>query len=145
MDMERPSWIAKEIPTLREDDYEVTSQPSEDYNCIAWAAGDSSAWWSYLPGYRWPGTRSEDIESLVEVFTSLGYEECPVGDPEDGYEKVVLYAERGRWTHASRLTPGGEWVSKLGVSVDIRHRSAASLTGPYYGQVHCYMRRALPE
>ncbi len=45
-------WIDEKFPGLRSVDYEVTSASNDDYNCIAYAAGDQSNWWSHLGGYH---------------------------------------------------------------------------------------------
>jgi hypothetical protein len=36
------------FPGLAHGGYQVTSPRDSDYNCIAWAAGDTHNWW-------WPG------------------------------------------------------------------------------------------
>ena len=68
-------WIDQAFPRLAQEGYLITSQPDQNYNCIAYAAGDTGSWWSHLPGYRWPqANRTDHPDSLVEVF-----QECPVG------------------------------------------------------------------
>lgn len=44
------------FPRLRGADYRVTSPPDETYNCIAWAAGDTTnCWWPADPDIaEWP-------------------------------------------------------------------------------------------
>ena len=46
------------FPKLRGKAYQVTSPRNEAYNCIAWAAGDTTDWW-------WPDFR------LLYVSASL--------------------------------------------------------------------------
>ena len=134
-------WIDHAFPVISADGYHVSSPPTDLYNCIAWAAGDDSGWWSHLPGYRWPAERTESIESLISVFVNRGYEICESDGLEEGYEKVALYAVRGVWKHAARQTPNGGWTSKLGRDEDIEHTTLEGLCGALYGEVHCVMRK----
>ena len=68
-------WIDQAFPRLAQEGYLITSQPDQNYNCIAYAAGDTGSWWSHLPGYRWPqANRTDHPDSLVEVFQVLGYQ-----------------------------------------------------------------------
>lgn len=136
--------MEQSFPNLVSDGYRETSMADDDYNCIAYAAGDMKRWWSHLPGYEWPATRSPKIESLVQVFAGLGYEVCDDLEVEDGYEKVALYARNGMWKHAARQDDSGKWVSKLGPDEDIEHTTPEGLTGSHYGEVHCIMRRPIP-
>lgn len=135
-------WIDKEFPGAV-GKYQETSDPSEAYNCIAWAAGCDSTWWSHLPGYKWPARRTSLVSSLIEVFAALGYEACDDGGLEVGYDKVAIYANRnGIWKHAARQLSDGRWASKLGPDEDIEHDTAECLNGKWYGSIYCYMRRA---
>lgn len=135
-------WFDDMFPGLRAEGYTVTSDHTEDYNCIAWAAGDQSAWWSHAVGYRWPNAkRTPLIESLVEIFVGLGYETCDNASLEDGFEKVALYARGPLWKHAAQQLPSGLWTSKLGPDEDIQHATPEALIGDHYGVVHCIMRR----
>ena len=142
-------WIDRQFPALAAEGYEVTSEPDGEYNCIAYAAGETDRWWSHLedPGYYWPAyaRRTAAIQSLVEVFTGLGYELCADAGYETGWQKVALYAKDGEWKHAATQLPNGDWSSKLGLDEDIRHRTPESLAGDDYGQVHCLMRRKEPD
>ena len=135
-------WIDEQFPRLASEGYEVTSEPTDEYNCIAYAAGDTTAWWSHLPAYRWPNAnRTPSINSLIELFQRLGFEFCDDAHDEAGLEKIVLYAKGDYWTHAAVQLPGGAWSSKLGPDEDIRHNTPESLCGEAYGQVNCIMRR----
>lgn len=129
-------------PGLRGTGHRRTSDPA-DYNCIAWAAGDKSRWWSHISGCEWRGTRTALTKGLTETFESLGFERCDGAEAEEGYEKVAVYEWRGMWRHAARLLPDGGWTSKLGEAEDIRHDAATDLCGPVYGEIHCYMRRPI--
>lgn len=133
------------FPNLTADNHTVTSDPTDRYNCIGWAAGDDRNWWwpvGYTKRGYWPDgvAREETIQAFVAAFAALGYTPCPGGAVEPGYEKVALYALDGAPTHAARQLPGGRWTSKLGNSFDIDHDFDA-LDGPVYGAVVLFLRR----
>lgn len=136
----RLTWIDDQFPNAT-DLHDVTSDPTNDYNCIAWAAEDDTEWWSHLPGYKWPFQRTPLVVSLVGVFRSLGYKICDSDELEDGYDKVALYAKKDIWKHAARQLPSGRWASKLGPDEDIEHETPTCLCGEIYGNIHCIMRR----
>ena len=123
--------------------YEIVSDASSIYNCIAWAAGDNTDWWDWHPRAYWPASipRSPEVDALVQVFAGLGYSICDNAERETGYEKVAIYTKNGRWEHASRQLEDGQWTSKIGEYEDISHPSPEDLTGELYGNVHCIMRR----
>ncbi len=130
------------FPALKRVGYQETSPPDNVYNCIAWANRKSDEWWSYKPGYKWPNAnRSWLVESLVDVFVSLGFEKCVDATVEEGVDKVAIYARNGLWMHAARQLSTGQWTSKLGPDEDITHPTPESLCGPDYGDVFCVMRR----
>ena len=68
------------FPLLRGVPYEITSPAQLDYNCIAWAAGDSSRWWwpDEFFQYYWPeaAPRHSTLEAFVAAFRTLGFEVC---------------------------------------------------------------------
>ncbi len=144
--MDTPSWermLAQAFPRLSREGYEIINEPTKTYNCIAYAAKDTSKWWSTIETRYWPNyaTRSENIDSLIEVFTGLGFQRCRDSSLESGCEKVVLYEEQGAWKHAARQTPSGRWRSKMGEGPLIEHLSPQSLAGGVYGEPTIYMRR----
>ena len=136
-----PLWIEETFPLITRAGYSITSEPTDEYNCIAWIFQDTTRWWSHLEGYYWPGPRTPTVQSLVTVFASLGYEVCGDGDVEEGYDKVALYALNERWTHAARQLSDGRWTSKLGPDEDIEHGTLDGLSGDAYGQMRYFMRR----
>ena len=80
-------------------DYVVTSPKDSSYNCVAFAAGDSSRKWDPGmlpdPGYYWPqgamkDDDNDDIDALRRAFAQIGFEACDNGDLEPGYQKVAL-------------------------------------------------------
>lgn len=141
-------WIDQQFPGLAAAGYQITSAPDAAYNCIAYAAGETDRWWTYLvgPGYYWPdyARRTPQIASLVAVFAGLGYAVCGDAAPEAGYQKIALYAKQGNWTHAAIQLPDGAWSSKLGPDEDIRHATPEALISDAYGAIHCLMRRPRP-
>ncbi len=137
---------AAHFPNLERAYYEIASPRDPKNNCIAHAAGDDDRWWEpvTLPGYYWPegAERGEGPDALKSCFEAIGYEVCDDGESEDGYSKVALYADPdGGWSHAARQVEGGEWTSKLGRNVDIRHRTPGCIEGPLYGDVVMFMRK----
>ena len=119
----------QDFPAL--ENYSETSLPDADYNCIAWAAGNTTEWW-------WPG---DTVDPFIEAFQNIGYHLCSNGQLEEGFEKVAIYADSTAVTHMARQLPSGQWTSKLGTSVDIEHATPAELEGGLYGNVVQYMRR----
>src|SRR5205807_1808725 len=111
-----------------------------DYNCIAWSAGDTERWWE--PGVYWPvPAENYGLDALELAFRSLGYEPCPDGNLEPGFEKVALYVTGQFYSHAARQLPSGKWTSKLGRLEDIEHDSPEAVAGGAYGDVARVMRR----
>ncbi len=124
--------MVKEIevlfPALQGAVYRVTSARTGDYNCIAWAAGDTECWWwpedPENDAIFWPAevAQEETLTAFVAVFATMGYAPCGDDAPEDGFEKVALFADgAGTPTHAARQLPNGRWTSKLGFLEDIEH------------------------
>ena len=131
------------FPKLHDAEYDVTSPQTPRYNCIAWAAGDTTRWWWPKPNCYWPVPKDNDfIESFVYVFGSLGYEICEDGNLEDGFEKVAIYAKDGSAKHMSRQLFTGEWTSKCGRDHDITHK-AENLEGVEYGKIVEFMKRPI--
>ena len=138
------------FPRLRTAPYRITSPATAEYNCIAWAAGDTAQWWwpdaDPDDAVFWPAAvrAEETLDAFVAAFVSLGYTICEGEAPEKGYEKIALFADAaGRPTHAARQLPGGRWTSKLGRAEDIEH-GLRDLEGTIYGAVALVMKRAAP-
>jgi len=135
------------FPNLHGTAYQITSPPDENYNCIAWAAGDSTVpWWPANPERAfWPaGVASEEtLDAFREAFATLGYEICASQDLEPGFDKIALFTNRhGVPTHAARQLSTGLWTSKLGALEDISH-SLHQLEGTEYGKVAVTMKRPM--
>ena len=93
----------------------------------------------------WCPTR-RSLEAFVAAFESQGYEVCPDGQFEPGFEKVALFvtlSDGGTMepTHAAIQLGNGEWSSKLGPFEDIRHPDLESVSGPIYGHPTKFLRR----
>lgn len=132
------------FPNLHPENYTVTSPSSNGYNCIAWAAQDTTLWWEPIDRYFWPNSVPKDpgIASLIRLFEERGYQKCSDGSIEAGFEKVALYSVGdGDYTHAARQLANGKWTSKLGTEEDIEHSAPADIAGGKYGSVELYMRR----
>lgn len=137
-----------QLPKLEADKNLVTSPPTIDYNCIAWAAGEDDRWWwpdspSMGFGY-WPPDipREETVDAFIKAFEALGYSVCPDDSLELDHEKVVLYVDANRTpTHMARQLADGKWTSKLGRSYDISHDTANCVSGGLYGRTEIFMRR----
>ena len=144
--MGSPNWIYSLLgafPNLSS--VEIVEEPSERYNCIAYAGGDAGKWWWPDGVNYWPpwATLDNRMESLMEVFAGLEYEQCDDSDAEAGYQKVALYEVRGAMKHAAVQMPNGRWRSKTGKGPVIEHLSPESLSGGMYGNPTVFMRRAI--
>jgi hypothetical protein len=143
--------LKRELPNLTPDNSKPTSGKSNQYNCIAWAAGDAMQnWWPDSNGIgHWPEgvTREETIDAFVEAYRTRGFEICVGGVLESGVEKIALYGIKNASgqtapTHAALQLPSGAWTSKLGPLEDIEHEDHSTVDGPVYGTVVYFMSRA---
>jgi len=143
----REQWIRDNFPELQSDAYEETSPQTSGYNCIAWAAEDTEKWWWPSPDSFWPldSIGDETVESFQRAFqTARGYAVCEGGDPEQGFEKVAIFARGQRVTHMARQLQSEVWTSKLGSGWDISHKSLAGVNCSEYGEAVSFMRRPKP-
>src|SRR5947209_6796281 len=109
------------FPLLTKRLYEVTSDETADYNCIAFAAGDETRWWWPDPDgqYYWPSEcrREQTVEAFIQMFECIGYKKCKCSLSKRGLEKVAIYADpvgspdvpAGSPTHAARQIATGAW------------------------------------
>lgn len=97
-------------------------------------------------GSYWPAQADTgpEIDSLRNMFETIGYVVCDSEEPEPGFEKVALYVDdEGYWTHAAKQEDNGQWSSKLGLSFDITHRTAHCFGGADgYGNAVYFMKKA---
>jgi hypothetical protein len=131
-------------PHLCEDE---VSAATHDYNCIAWAASDTTAWWEPDPleQYYWPEgiAREYKVPLFIAAYQTVGFEVCLDDSIEPGMEKIALFTLNGQPTHAARCLQNGNWTSKLGDYEDIQHVDLACVGGGLYGTPQVYMRRKI--
>ncbi len=139
------------FPNVQPVDDDNWSDPSNDYNCIAWAAENTLEWWWPVGGSpfkpsHWPAgiPNVVSIPAFVQAFRTLGYVECDNRDYEMGFKKVAIYAtldQPRKPKHMARQLPGGAWTSKLGPGPDIIHATLECIEGHQYGNVAIIMRK----
>src|SRR5438132_3377525 len=95
------------FPGLGSSEFRVSSPATRDYNCIAWAAGDTAHWWwpDLDPdddAIFWPPSvpMEETLDAFVAAFATLGYAPGSGEEPEPGFEKVALFASGDMPMHA---------------------------------------------
>jgi len=138
----RKSLIKSTFPNLTNDNFEIKSPATHQYNCISWAAGRiDRAWWPF--GGYWPDDVSRQVtaDAFIEAYASIGYEVTDNPHLESGYEKIAIYLLNGLPKHASRQLLNGCWTSKLGNMEDVDHDSLEAVTGQIYGDAQIFMRR----
>lgn len=132
------------FPGLKRGAYKKTSDQTNAYNCIAWAAGETHRkWWpDPMNTAHWPpgAPRVESVDAFVKAFESIGYQLADKAKPAKGYERIALYALHGKPKHAAKQLASGKWSSKLGDAEDIEHTLTA-IEGNQYGTVVHFMRR----
>jgi hypothetical protein len=137
--------VLADFPALATDRWSITSEATDQYNCVAWAAQETRRWWwpSESDDDYWPlATREETPEAFKRAFAmKRGYEGCDGAELELGWEKIVLYVLDGKPTHMARQLADGSWTSKLGPGRDIMHHTLAALEGPMYGAARHFMKR----
>jgi hypothetical protein len=137
--------VNDDFPSLSNSNFIITSPPTREYNCIAWAAGDPGAWWwpDQLNVYFWPESveREATVEAFENAYGLSGYARCDDGTLVPGVEKIALYCDKqGVPTHAARQLACGCWTSKLGQAHDISH-NLPDVQGPGYGTVAAFFSR----
>ena len=138
--------ITRDLPQLTNNNHSITSPPTSDYNCIAWAAGEDDRWWWPDPNplaYWPPGVpRIETEAAFIEAFATIGYTPCDDGTLQADMEKVVIYVDaHGKPTHMARQLPNGVWTSKCGPWYDMAHNNPDVVAGGSYGSVCTYLER----
>lgn len=133
------------IPEIQDWDYEVTSDETPAYNCIAFAAGDEERCWWPLDdeSVYWPdGAPLEcTVSAFIAAYATVGYVLCEGDSYEPGHEKVVIYVDdEGRPQHAAIQVDDLYWKSKCGQLYDIKHPLRA-LEGRTYGRPAVFLRR----
>jgi len=130
-----------DFPNLTDDNHRVTSPASPHYNCVAWAAEDTSRWWE--PSVYWPitGETHFDRGALERGFAALGFQVDADPALEANVQKIALYADGEFYTHVARQLATGKWTSKLGRMEDIKHNAPEDIAGGVYGSVVAFMKR----
>jgi len=121
----------------------VTSKVTGDYNCFAWAAGESDSWWGHnqFADEFWPeGVKQEmSIRAFVEAFQTRDFKVCEDESLEVGFEKIAIYAnDSGIPQHAARQIANGLWTSKIGLWEDVQHQYVVNLVSHFRGQIVDY-------
>ena len=139
--------LRRAFPNLTPENHAVASPRTDEYNCIAFAAGNQKSLVVARSGrsvvLAAEAAREESVAAFRRAFSSLGYEPVRRLEPEPGYEKVAIYAIGGTPTHAARQLPNGRWASKLGELEDIEHATLDVLVGTVYGDVAIIVRRGV--
>jgi hypothetical protein len=144
------NWPAADLPRLTVGAYTPSSPCTRRYNCIAWAADDTTGkWWPDPLGIgKWPAgvPREATVDAFIRAYGTLGYALCQDNSLEAGFEKIAIYATRETDgslspTHAAKQLPNGHWSSKLGDFEDIEHPELDVLDGPAYGTSVCFLKR----
>ena len=141
--------LQRNFPTLVEwVNYEIKSDPTPEYNCLAWALGID--WASFNPepftgGYQWfPGVeRIWTRETILKILANHNYQEEADRTLEQGWEKIAIYDDiHGIPQHFARQLQSGRWTSKMGRLNDIEHYNLECLEGyEAYGPVSRILKR----
>jgi hypothetical protein len=137
-------WLREQFPQLENEPHQITSPETDEYNCVAWAAGDTETWWWPSEDGYWPPELPllETVENFIYAFQPLGYQPCDDGSFEAGYEKIAIYVGAdGRVKHLARQLASGSWTSKLGQAWDIEHQTPQGIECSLYGQATQFLKR----
>ena len=135
--------IAKHFPNLKyKENFEYTSDDTDDYNCVAWATEENDKWIQYPP-YNSNGDYEDSVNSYLEHFRILGFEITNSAELENGFDKIVIYIDvvNNEFKHVARLKPDGLWASKIGNWEDIEHTTPHALGDGTYGIPKYYLKR----
>jgi len=128
----------------------ITSPATSEYNCVAWAFNDTRKVWWPEEDYYWPTPPPvfPTIDTFIETFSLMGYEQCDSNQFESGFQKIAIFGKS--WdepSHVARQLTNGVWASKMGPLVDIEHDLRQDLTNDFflasYGPVRVIMKKAL--
>ena len=124
------------FPKLTPHNHRITSPADPNYNCVAWAASDSTQWWE--PGWFWP-IDGADLKSIMEAS---GYCVCSKSDAQQSDVAIVLYRDEGEYTHIAWRLPSGKWTSKFGKWQDIEHDHPEDVAEGIYGEISDYLHQS---
>ena len=135
-----------DFPNSSIEHFHITSPPTPDYNCIAWAYGDNTKWYWPMSDFSfWPNDIEQEVmlSSFISLFSKQGYAVCDSDELEIGFEKVAIYSDKqGVPTHAARQLNDGTWTSKLGMLFDVSH-TIYSIDGGAYGSICTCLKRQI--
>lgn len=138
-----PIRVEQHFPNLKiVENFIFTSDPTDDYNCVAWAIEKEDEWIQFPP-YNSQNSYEDSVQSYIEYFTELGFEITDNTKLEEEFDKIALYTnDINEFTHVARQKPNGMWASKIGNWEDIEHTTLDALAGGSYGNPKVYMCRA---
>lgn len=133
------------FPNLTPSNHRVIGPATHQFNCIAWACGDTGRWWQPGTLFYWPVPCDPDdctVDNLLAALATTGFVACPDATHEPGFEKVAVYAlSPSEYAHAARQLSSGKWTSKLGTDVLIEHDTPEDVTGGLYGNLVQFLKR----
>jgi hypothetical protein len=135
------------MPNLEQAEHQVTSEPNDRYNCVAWLQRDFDHRWD--PDFHWPRDlpcpdNQPDLDCYFELFRRWGFEQCKDGTLEPGYLKIAVYSKNGYFHHVAKQLRVAAWSSKVGEAHDLWHRELEALYDSVFfdnATVTHYMRR----
>lgn len=135
------------FPNLKLNKWAITSPRTQKYNCIAWAAEDTTRWWWPHPAYYWPpnAPQTNKLNAFIKAFETLGYVRCKKSDKfKNKFIKIAIYTNQdGNPTHAARQIKNGFWTSKLGEGYDIVHSYNSLCNSKNYGDIAVVMKKRI--
>lgn len=141
--------LKRRFPRLASTRFEVTSDDTPKYNCLAWVLGDQENWISPtlfdedLGLYPWPEgvPRENTVDAWMLALESYGFTRCEDASLEPGRDKVAVYwNETTQEIHFALQLASGLWTSKVGRWEDITHE-LGGLAGDRYGEVMGFVSR----
>jgi hypothetical protein len=141
--------LKRRFPRLARTRFEVTSDDTRKYNCLAWVLGDQENWISPLLFdedlglYPWPQgvPRENTISAWMLALEAYGFTRCEDASLETGRDKVAVYwNEVTQEIHFALQLASGLWTSKVGRWEDITHE-LDGLVGERHGEVVGFMSR----
>ena len=122
---------------MNRNNYEPRSDEDFNYNCLAFALGDTSNWWEPPGqfGFYWPPGLPDDLSvgTAIRIIKLHGFVRDLEPNIAPEADAIAIYANGDEWTHFAKFH-NGVWLSKLGIDHDIEHSSLEVLEGDLYGK-----------
>ena len=139
-----PTQLAIFYPNLSATNYQVTSDQTRLYNCVAWVSHIQDENIDFSQDEN--GDLAQDLSTApyIEYFETLGFQRCNDGEREEAFQKIALFEKRGEFSHVCAQLPDGHWESKLGEWEDIQHDTTSAVEGEgkyHYGKATIFMSR----